>query len=85
MFTQFLIRRFVADSEEVRHPAVRLRYGIFSGWVGIVVNALLVAVKFAVGIASGSVAVAADAVNNLSDAGSAVVTSSSFPKSCLLK
>ena len=74
MFTQFLIRRFVADSEEVRHPAVRLRYGIFSGWVGIVVNALLVAVKFAVGIASGSVAVAADAVNNLSDAGSAVVT-----------
>ena len=74
MFTRFLIRRFVRDAEHAEQPAVRLRYGIFSGWVGIAMNVLLAAVKFAVGIVSGSVALAADAVNNLSDAGSAVVT-----------
>lgn len=74
MLTRFLIRWFVPESEHTERPEVRLRYGIFSGWIGIAVNAALSALKFAVGIASGSVAVAADAVNNLSDAGSSVVT-----------
>ena len=74
MFTEFLIRRFVRDSEHAERPEVRLRCGIFCGWVGVAVNAGLAALKFAVGIASGSVAVAADAVNNLSDAGSSAVT-----------
>ena len=74
MLTQFLIRRFIPDSRHTERPEVRLRYGIFSGWVGVAVNAALSVLKFAVGLASGSVAVAADAVNNLSDAGSSVVT-----------
>ena len=74
MFTQILIRCFVADPGHAERAEVRTRYGILCGAVGIAVNAVLAALKFAVGIASGSVAVAADAVNNLSDAGSSVVT-----------
>ena len=74
MLTQFLMRRFAPEAESGDRSAARLRCGILCGAVGIAVNAGLSALKFAVGIASGSVAVAADAVNNLSDAGSAVVT-----------
>jgi len=74
MLTRILIRLFIPDHEHVRNPAVRVRYGLFSGWVGIAVNVFLAALKFAVGIVSGSVALAADAVNNLSDAGSSAVT-----------
>ena len=74
MLTQILMRCFVPGREHPERPAVRLRCGILCGAVGIAVNAMLSALKFAVGIASGSVAVAADAVNNLSDAGSSVVT-----------
>ncbi len=78
MMTQLLIRVFVKDRTHVERPQVRRRYGVLSGVVGIAVNAFLAVLKFAVGFASGSVAVAADAVNNLSDAGSAVVTLMGF-------
>ena len=74
MLTQFLIRCFGADPGHAERAEARTRCGILCGAVGIAVNAFLAALKFAVGIASGSVAVAADAVNNLSDAGSSVVT-----------
>ena len=74
MLTSFMIRRFIPDHRHTERPEVRLRYGILGGWVGIAVNAALSVLKFAVGMISGSVAVAADAVNNLSDAGSSVVT-----------
>ena len=74
MFTRFLIRHLIPGYEHPERAGVRLRYGIVSGGVGIAVNVVLSVLKFAVGIASGSVAVAADAVNNLSDAGSSVVT-----------
>jgi len=74
MFTRLLIRWFVPECDHPERPRVRLRYGVFSGGVGIAVNVVLAVLKFAVGIVSGSVAVAADAVNNLSDAGSSVVT-----------
>ena len=74
MTTKLLIRLFIPDCEHVERPAVRVRYGILGGAVGIAVNTLLAALKFSVGLASGSVAVAADAVNNLSDAGGSFVT-----------
>ena len=78
MLSEFLISRFVPESDNVDNPAVRLRYGTFCGWVGIAVNIVLAALKFAVGIISGSIAISADAVNNLADAGSAVVTICGF-------
>ena len=58
----------------MKDPVVRERYGILGSAVGIVLNLLLCAGKFIVGAASHSIAVTADAFNNLSDAGSSIVT-----------
>ncbi len=74
MLTSLLIRLFVPDHEHTEKPEVRQQYGIFCGWVGIAINLLLFAIKLAAGIFSGSIAIAADAVNNLSDSGNSVVT-----------
>ncbi len=74
MITKSLIRLFVKDSGSPEKPNVRLAYGMLAGWCGIIVNLLLCAVKFSVGMLSGSIAIAADAVNNLSDAGSSGIT-----------
>ncbi|MBE7013142.1 MAG: cation transporter [Ruminococcaceae bacterium] len=72
--TDFLIRCFVKDNENINDPAVRETYGKFSGIVGIVMNFVLASVKFVVGIFFNSAAVIADAANNLTDSMSAVVT-----------
>jgi len=74
MISNLLIKCFVRDHEHTDSPEVRLYYGIFSGCVGLVVNVLLSALKFVIGLLTGSVAISADAVNNLSDAGNSVVT-----------
>lgn len=72
--TERLVRHFIRDWENVSDPAVRERYGILSGGVGIFLNLLLSLGKFFAGLLTGSIAVTADAFNNLSDAGSSVVT-----------
>ena len=72
--TERLVRRFIPDWENVGDPAVRERYGILSGGVGIFLNLLLSVGKMLAGLLTGSIAVTADAFNNLSDAGSSVVT-----------
>ena len=72
--TDFLVRHFVRDYQQVQDPAVRERYGVLSGGVGIFLNLLLSLGKFFAGVVTGSIAVTADAFNNLSDAGSSVVT-----------
>ncbi len=73
-----LIRLFVKDAENSDAPAVRYAYGKFAGITGIICNLLLFAFKVAVGALAHSVAIVADAFNNLSDAGSSVVTLVSF-------
>lgn len=72
--TDLLIKLFIKDFENVKVSGVRSAYGKLSGAVGIAVNLILCALKFFTGIITRSVAVTADAVNNLSDAGSSVVT-----------
>lgn len=72
--SKLLLKIFVKDYENVKDPVVRERYGILGSAVGIVLNLLLCAGKFIVGAASHSIAVTADAFNNLSDAGSSIVT-----------
>ena len=72
--TDFLVRHLVRDHKNVQDPAVRERYGVLSGGVGIFLNLLLSLGKFLAGVLTGSIAVTADAFNNLSDAGSSVVT-----------
>ena len=67
-------RLFIKDCDNVTDPAVRERYGILSGAVGIVLNLLLSAGKLFAGLMTGSISITADAFNNLSDAGSSVVT-----------
>lgn len=71
---RLLARWLIPDRENVTSPAVRRAYGTLCGVVGIVLNILLFAGKLFAGQLSGSIAVTADAFNNLSDAGSSVVT-----------
>ena len=71
---EFLARVFIRDRDTLSPSALRQAYGQLCGVVGIVLNLLLFAVKFFAGTLSGSIAITADAFNNLSDAGSSVVT-----------
>ena len=70
----FLLRRFVKDYQQTQLPQVRQGYGTLSGAVGILLNLLLFAGKFLAGVLTASISVTADAFNNLSDAGSSIVT-----------
>ncbi len=72
--TDLLIRVFVKDFKNKENVAVRESYGKFSGLVGICTNLLLFAIKIAAGLIFHSIAITADAVNNLSDSASSVVT-----------
>ncbi len=71
---QLLSRWLIPDRDNVSSPAVRRAYGTLCGAVGIALNILLFIGKFFAGQLSGSIAVTADAFNNLSDAGSSAVT-----------
>ncbi len=71
---RFFIKRFVPDYDKPTLPAVRTRYTLLAGILGIVCNLFLFALKLIIGIVSGSVAIMSDAFNNLSDAGSALIT-----------
>ena len=70
----FLIRRLIPHSDQTGDPAVREAYGTLAGCVGICLNVLLFVGKFVAGSIVGSIAVTADAFNNLSDAGSSLIT-----------
>ena len=72
--TKLLLRLFVKEYTAPQRPEVRSRVGMLSGTVGIVCNVLLCVLKLIVGVISGSVAITADAMNNLSDAASSIVT-----------
>ena len=65
---------FIRDRANFTDPDVRQKYGMLCGAAGIALNLILFAGKFLAGILSHSIAVTADAVNNLSDAGSSVIT-----------
>lgn len=72
--TNFFLRIFVKHSKDIQESQVRSTVGKMSGLVGIVCNLLLAGSKFVVGILSASVSITADALNNLSDAASSIVT-----------
>lgn len=72
--TNFLVKAFIKDSEKIENPSVRTAYGKLSGKVGILCNLILCAGKFIAGMLTGSVSIAADAANNLSDASSSVIS-----------
>ena len=70
----FLASLFIKDRRNYNSPEVRQAYGILSGAVGIGLNILLFLGKWIAGTVSGSIAITADAFNNLSDAGSSIIT-----------
>ena len=72
--TEFLIKHFIKDYKEVEKVSVRTAYGVLASIVGIFCNVFLFAVKFVVGFILNSVSVTADAFNNLSDAGSSIIS-----------
>ena len=69
-----LSKIFIKGSDDISSPAVRKAYGMLCSIVGILLNILLFAGKYIAGTIAGSIAVTADAFNNLSDAGSSVIT-----------
>lgn len=73
-----LINLFVNEKDNTDSPSVRRTYGILCSLVGISLNVLLFAGKYLAGIVSGSIVVTADAFNNLSDAGSSLITLTGF-------
>lgn len=76
--TDLLTKIFVKDSENTSDENVRRAYGVFAGRVGIFLNICLFVLKLIAGILTSSIGIAADALNNLSDAGSSVITMLGF-------
>ena len=76
-----LSRLFIPDYENYSSPKVRQAYGILTGSVGIFFNFFLFVLKIVAGMISHSIAITADAFNNLSDAGSSVITLIGFKMS----
>ncbi len=72
--TNFLLKLFVKEYKNPENPQVHLAIGRFAGIVGIITNAFLSLVKIVAGFVSGSVAIVADGMNNLSDTMSSVIT-----------
>jgi cation diffusion facilitator family transporter len=72
--TNFLIKLFVGKNTDARDEKTRAKYASLAGFTGIAANVLLFIGKLVLGILAASVAIIADAFNNISDAGSAIVT-----------
>lgn len=70
---ELLAKLFLKEKAEEDSPEIRQKYGVLCGLAGIIFNVLLALGKFIAGLLSGSVAIMADAANNLSDAGSSLI------------
>lgn len=76
--TELLCKLFIKDRDNIKSPAVRRSYGTLVSVVGIIVNLILAAGKIAVGVLFGAISLAGDGINNLSDAGSQIISFISF-------
>jgi cation diffusion facilitator family transporter len=74
MFSKFLVKKFVQHYEDVKNDKVRSSYGFLGGTIGIIVNIILFVIKLSVGLIVNSIAVTADAFNNLTDSASSLIT-----------
>ena len=74
MFSNLLVKTFIKDNENIENEDVRNKYGYLAGMVGIIANFILFGVKLSVGLLTSSIAIMADAFNNLSDMASSVIT-----------
>ncbi len=76
--TELLSKLFIKNYNEPEKPRVRKSYGTMASVVGIIVNLILSALKLFIGIITASVAITADALNNLSDSGASCISLISF-------
>lgn len=76
--TELLSRWFVKDYKNATNPAVRTAYGTMVSITGIIINLILFTAKFVVGTLFGAISIVGDAVNNLSDAGTQIISLLSF-------
>ena len=74
MFSKFLVNTFIKNNEDISDEKVRGKYIFLGGLVGIISNLLLFIIKLSVGLITSSIAIMADAFNNLSDASSSIIT-----------
>lgn len=74
MITNFIEKKFVSNKEGATSQEIRNSYGTMAGVVGIIINLILFIIKFLMGIITASIAISADAFNNLSDAASSIIT-----------
>jgi cation diffusion facilitator family transporter len=74
LFTELLVRSFIKDKDNIRDKNVRQRYGYLGSLVGVACNMLLSTAKMIIGLLVNSIAITADAVNNLTDAASSVIS-----------
>ena len=79
--TKLLIKLFIKDKENVENQSVRGKYALLSSITGIVVNILLSVFKLVIGLFANSMSIISDALNNVSDAGSSIVTMIGFKMS----
>ena len=79
--TNFLIKLFIKDKDNVENNEVRGKYAMLSSITGIVVNILLSVFKLIIGIIANSMSIISDALNNVSDAGSSIITMVGFKMS----
>ena len=79
--TNFLIKLFIKDKENVEDNNVRGKYAMLSSITGIIVNILLSVFKLIIGIIANSMSIISDALNNVSDAGSSIITMIGFKMS----
>jgi len=71
--THWIVARFIKNHQEIKYLKVRARYGTLEGWVSIVGNTLIFAIKLIAGLSIGSVSLIADAVHTLADSATSVV------------
>ena len=76
--TQLLCKLFIKNHDQTTSPVVRRAYGTLASAVGIILNLLLALGKLTVGLLTGALSIQADAVNNLSDAGSQIISLITF-------
>ena len=75
---RFLVKHLIPNYEDIHDAKIRTKYGNLTSFVGILANLVLFLGKFLIGTLANSVSITADAVNNLSDAGSSMISLISF-------
>ncbi|SCH74937.1 Ferrous-iron efflux pump FieF [uncultured Clostridium sp.] len=74
MFSNFLVKKLISNSEDIENEVVRNKYVYFAGLIGVISNLILTIIKLGVGFITNSVSITADGFNNLSDMASSIIT-----------